>query len=667
MITSTDVLDVIGAPPGANNPGSPKVIEAYREALACLAEQFRAEPCPPGRHEGRGVVVGAGGAKYFGCAWVCFSMARWLGCSLPFQFWHLGRGEMDPQMRAAAEAVDIEVVDARTVAAALPTPPRILNGWELKPFAVMHSKFREVLYLDADCLPVVNPEFLFDTPEYRRHGAVFWPDLPPNSKSEWLNGTCWYNFGLEYRKEPAFETGQFLIDKGRCWDALRLTCWVNEHSDYFYRFLFGDKDTFHLAWRKIGREYAMPPTPAGWHHPSILQHDFSGRRVFEHACRGKERLCAGDRVPGTWSNQYQDAARVLAARWSRAIWNAADETPEERRLAREVAGTYRYVRRGIGERHLELRADGSIGLGAAGCEKRWTLRLLDGTPTVVVVGEAHKGSEVGMMFLTETAPGTWTGRWEYHEQGPVELLRTGPGGEPPAAWYCRPGTWDRELWDCVVRDNEYALPPAFRGDDVIVDVGACSGTFSYACLERGAGTVWSCEPEPDNYAVLCRNLGGRYPGRHHALPAAVVGEGVAAGEAVNLAGAGGPNVGAFWLDPGGTGTPVPALRLKTLLSLATLGGRRRVRLLKLDCEGCEFACLPGADLSLVDEVVGEYHEGHAGLGQAVPHTRQALEQALLAAGFAAVQINPSGEYLGHFRALRPQPAGHPQAGEGGSS
>jgi hypothetical protein len=48
---------------------------------------------------------------------------------------------------------------------------------------------------------------------------------------------------------------------------------------------------------------------------------------------------------------------------------------------------------------------------------------------------------------------------------------------------------------------------------------------------------------------------------------------------------------------------VPTVTLDDVLAHA--GGR--VRLLKLDCEGAEYAILDGVDLSNVDQVCGEAH------------------------------------------------------------
>src|SRR6185369_13685961 len=120
---------------------------------------------------------------------------------LPVQFWHLGAREMNPYMKSLVAPLGVECVDALEVRKQ--RPARILNGWEIKPYAIIHSSFKEVLLLDADNVPVLNPEFLFRTPEFLDTGAIFWPDygkLAPTRK-------IWKLCGVEYRHEPEFETG----------------------------------------------------------------------------------------------------------------------------------------------------------------------------------------------------------------------------------------------------------------------------------------------------------------------------------------------------------------------------------------------------------------------------------------------------------------------------
>jgi ADP-heptose:LPS heptosyltransferase len=248
----------------------------------------------PGRYDGCGIVVCGGGARYFTSAWVCINMLRRLGCSLPIQLWYLGDKEMDSRMKRLLEPLGVQCVDANKVRKKFPA--RILKGWELKPYAMLRSPYREVLLLDADNVPVGNPAFLFTAPEYRATGAIFWPDFMRGKDKK--NMAIWRSFGLKVPPELEFESGQILIDKQRCWKALCLSMWINENSDFFYRHLHGDKETFHLAFRKLKKAYSLIQTPIHALAGVMCQHDFRGRRIFQHRNLAKWDLLFNERVKG---------------------------------------------------------------------------------------------------------------------------------------------------------------------------------------------------------------------------------------------------------------------------------------------------------------------------------------------------------------------------------
>ena len=134
---------------------------------AVVAQQFG---YPAARFGERGIVVCGGGYKYFPCVWVCVKMLRHLGCMLPIAVWHLGPMEMTQAMSKLIEPLGVSCVDAHTVREEHPV--RHLQGWELKAYALLHCRFHEVLLLDADNVPVLEPSYLFD--ESRTGGAVFW-------------------------------------------------------------------------------------------------------------------------------------------------------------------------------------------------------------------------------------------------------------------------------------------------------------------------------------------------------------------------------------------------------------------------------------------------------------------------------------------------------------
>jgi hypothetical protein len=295
----------------AGNAYDRQPLSLHSAGTAC--DRFiRTIPEYPDRYQGRGIVICGGGVGYFTNAWVCLRMLRRLGCRLPVEVWHLGRKEMDERMKALLAPLGVECVDASRVRKQFPA--RILNGWELKPYALLHSPFREVLLLDADNVPVVNPGFLFDTPEFRRAGAVFWPDYDRGKNAE--AGRVWRSCGLRQPEEPEFETGQVILDKRRCWQALRLTMWFNENSDFYFQHLHGDKETFHLAFRKLRQRYALIPTPIHSLERTMCQHDFQGRRIFQHRNMDKWK----------WSLRNR---RIVDFRFERECW---EDLRELRRL-----------------------------------------------------------------------------------------------------------------------------------------------------------------------------------------------------------------------------------------------------------------------------------------------------------------------------------------------
>lgn len=268
-------------------------------------------PKPKGLR-GRGIVICGGGMKYFPGAWVCIKILRHLGCRLPIQLWHLGKAEMSVEMKAILAPLKVHTVDALKLRKRYPA--RILNGWELKPYAIIHSPFREILLIDADNVPVRDPQYLFDAAQFKLAGAVFWPDQGRLAADR----SVWKVCGVSYRDEPEFESGQILIDKTRCWKALQIAMHLNEHSDFYYRHMFGDKETFHMAFRRLGQEYAMPGKGIHKLAATICQHDFEGRVLFQHRYQAKWKL----EVPNERIRGFKFERQCLAALDKlRRIWS----------------------------------------------------------------------------------------------------------------------------------------------------------------------------------------------------------------------------------------------------------------------------------------------------------------------------------------------------------
>jgi hypothetical protein len=398
----------------------------YRDLLEAALRS--PAPFPEGRFSGRGIVLCAGGDVYFPCAWVCIGVLRRLGCTLPIELWYRGRREMTEEMAALVEPLGVTCVDAYPVVRR--HPYRRLDSWELKPFAIAWSRFAEVLYLDADNVPLRDPAFLFDSAAYGEAGALFWPDryAGPGTGIEWLKREAWEACGVPYRPEPEIEAGQLLIDKRRSWRALAMTLHLNEHSDYYYAFFLGDKDTFHLAWRRTETAYALVP----WRPRTlgrsevIVQHDPEGAPLFQHRNGSKWSLTrANPSIPGF---RDEDAClEVLAGlrgRWAPPVRALPDAfTPGEARWYRELCAArhFVYAVEGGAARRMELCPDFRIGAGAGEMEVGWMIEDdVDGGPLLSL-----RNANAPTCFLRPDGDGGWGGRWLVYHRSRVTLRPEG--------------------------------------------------------------------------------------------------------------------------------------------------------------------------------------------------------------------------------------------------
>lgn len=135
--------------------------------------------------------------------------------------------------------------------------PTFLNkglNYQLKTAALVNSRFQEMLLLDSDNIPVVDPAELFYSHAYGTYGSVFWPDL----KRTFPEHPAWAMSNTRCRREEyEFETGQVLVDKARLWHHLQLAAWLHTQPDW-QEVILGDKDMFRYAWHALRTKFGTP-------------------------------------------------------------------------------------------------------------------------------------------------------------------------------------------------------------------------------------------------------------------------------------------------------------------------------------------------------------------------------------------------------------------------
>jgi hypothetical protein len=248
-------------------------VENARDYFEQVAGEVPAAPAL----EGTGIVICAGG-PFIPSAYIVVRLLRRFGTSLPIEIWYAGQDEIPDWARRAYAPFDVTFHDAAEFYPKRPLDE--LRGWPIKTAALMSSKLRHTLFLDADCFPLRNPEFLLSTDEYRNIGALFWPHMKRQFLTE--DATIWRLTGLDYQGDSEFESGILAIDKLRCWRELSLTHWINANSSFWYKHVLGDKDTFYLSWRKLGTRYFLGP-PCRRYKAVITRHFWTdGLPLVDH-------------------------------------------------------------------------------------------------------------------------------------------------------------------------------------------------------------------------------------------------------------------------------------------------------------------------------------------------------------------------------------------------
>eukprot|EP00879_Flechtneria_rotunda_P011098 GHRR01011595.1.p1 GENE.GHRR01011595.1~~GHRR01011595.1.p1 ORF type:complete len:715 (+),score=197.61 GHRR01011595.1:822-2966(+) len=248
-------------------------------------------------------------------------LRRQHNCSLPVEIAYRGDREVDQQTRETLVAAFAPLTWLNLEQQPYPTHHNqdyTMDRYEPKIYALYHTRFQQVLLLDADNLPLRDPTYLFDSPHMCRHGNMFWLDLwsPLLSSTTFVGHDSVYPL-IGINKGPYWdalaagqghirrvaESGQVLLDRVRHADVLEYLWWLTSYSKELYKHILGDKDTFGFAFaaaKKLHELHAvtLPPgvafkhqagdlgtgkmAPPLWHFHAMLQYDHLGEPVFFH-------------------------------------------------------------------------------------------------------------------------------------------------------------------------------------------------------------------------------------------------------------------------------------------------------------------------------------------------------------------------------------------------
>jgi alpha 1,2-mannosyltransferase len=228
--------------------------DSHRQFKAHL-EQARYElPFVPGT---KGIVTTAGGT-YLPVAVVSIEMLRRTGCKLPVEVYLATADEWDseicdvllPSLSARCLILDDILSHGPSKSDDMP-----IEKYQYKIMSILFSSFEEVLFLDSDSFPIIDPTDLFSWDLYRTTGMVRWPDFwfPSESPSFFFIADI---SAPRLYERGSTESGQLLYHKPRHTNSLLLALYYNVYGpDYYYVLQAqgnageGDKETF--LWSQV--------------------------------------------------------------------------------------------------------------------------------------------------------------------------------------------------------------------------------------------------------------------------------------------------------------------------------------------------------------------------------------------------------------------------------
>lgn len=221
-------------------------------------------PTMPAR-SGRGIVY-LGEGRYWHMLCVGVRMCRKV-TNLPIQVWYDSRlGPISPRDLDGIASVSFHDL------AEGGWWTRQNGGWQNKTTALLRSGLSQMLFLDADAYLVGDPELIWDCAA--KGGIAYWADFPGNDgtvKWDWMPGP-------NAVRVPPVQGGQLAIDAGVWMRELILAHWMNQHSDYYYRYQYGDQDSWRVVLAATGQrgvclgncEFYYPAFMTRIFHPVVV-------------------------------------------------------------------------------------------------------------------------------------------------------------------------------------------------------------------------------------------------------------------------------------------------------------------------------------------------------------------------------------------------------------
>ncbi|KAI8875644.1 glycosyltransferase family 71 protein [Backusella circina FSU 941] len=220
--------------------------------------------------QGQGIVLCVGNHQFQYAATTIRTLREVLHSKLPIEVFYIREDDLSTERQLYLET-EFANLTLRKLDDYIGEYYTRFGGWAMKPFALLASRFSEVIMMDADVFFLQEPSLLFTDLGYQAAGSLFFYDrtLFPNWEKgpDWLRSflptfsplveqTRWFR-GLSSHEQ---ESGVIVMDKRKSLLGLLSTCKLNgknERDQVVYKHVHGDKETFWIGHEIMQTPYAF--------------------------------------------------------------------------------------------------------------------------------------------------------------------------------------------------------------------------------------------------------------------------------------------------------------------------------------------------------------------------------------------------------------------------
>jgi lipopolysaccharide biosynthesis glycosyltransferase len=353
------------------------------------------------QYNGKGIVTCSGGIRYLLNTFVGISLIRKYGCELPIEIWHIGQHELDNYLAKMFNELNVTFIDACKF-----DGYNNIGGWSLKPFSIINSSFKEIIFIDSDCMPCCDISNLFYNKDYINFGSLFFRDCQNLS-----NPKVYELLGIDNNDEREFESGQIVINKEKCWKELNVTLWFNINRNFWYSIMYGDKDTFRLSWKLCKTEYGVNDK-----FPirtlNSLNHYINDTLTFHHRCGDKLNFFnnQSNGCP-SWDDVINYIRKIRVKSMKSNITEGNKEI-----FNYLTSNVWDYSRIGRDSRMITFNSDGTIQYGAARMERFWTL-------VEDILSIYDENDEETLVAKYDISTKSFFGKWSRFEKMDISIIK----------------------------------------------------------------------------------------------------------------------------------------------------------------------------------------------------------------------------------------------------